>query len=106
MVLRIAGINFVSSKWSDIVDWLLPMARKHNVKIIVGRLVIASSSYFIWQERNNRVHGKGSRRPEELSKIVANHVRLKLASIKFKKNVRVEQMRRTWRLPSLLSEVG
>ena len=47
-VLNKAEISFVSSKWSDIVDWLLPIAHRNNVTIIVGRLIVAASSYFIW----------------------------------------------------------
>ena len=56
---------------------------------------MAASSYFVWQERNNRVHGKGDRTPEQVAKIVVDMVRLKLASIRLKKKPRVDKMRST-----------
>ncbi|GKC07572.1 reverse transcriptase zinc-binding domain-containing protein [Tanacetum coccineum] len=71
-------------RWSDIVNWLIPISSKNNVDSIGGRLIVAASSYFIWQERNNRIHGKCDRRPEQVTQIVVDIVRLKLASIHFK----------------------
>ncbi|GKC71027.1 hypothetical protein Tco_1116910 [Tanacetum coccineum] len=90
--------------WSDVVDWLLPIAKRNNVISIFGRMIVAAMSYFVWQERNNRVHRNGERKPEQLSKIVVDMVRLKLALIRFKKKVRIEQMRRTWKISSIISD--
>ncbi|GJS39442.1 reverse transcriptase domain, reverse transcriptase zinc-binding domain protein [Tanacetum coccineum] len=56
---------------------------QNNVDSIVGRLIVAASSYFIWQERNNRIHGKGDRRPELVTQIMVYIRRLKLASFHF-----------------------
>lgn len=103
-VLQVAEIQFVSSKWDDIMAWLLPISDQDNVLIIVAHLVLAAVSYFVWQERNNRVHGKSERNPEQLSKVIVEMVRLKLASIQFKKNALVENMRKTWRIASIQME--
>ncbi|GJT57204.1 hypothetical protein Tco_0992258 [Tanacetum coccineum] len=43
-VLNTANINFASSKWSDIVDWLLPIPNRNNVTSIVGRLIVDATS--------------------------------------------------------------
>ena len=67
---------------------------------------MAASSYFVWQEQNNRFHGKGERQLDEVAKIIVDMVRLKLASIRFKKSTRVEQMRRTWKIANVQMEVG
>ncbi|GJZ35099.1 hypothetical protein Tco_0580916 [Tanacetum coccineum] len=98
--------SFASSKWSDIVNWLIPIASKNNVDSIVGRLIVATSSYFVWQERNNRIHEKGDRRPEQVTRIVVDIVRLRLASIRFKKKARVDRMRSTWKFSNILSDGG
>ena len=94
-MVHMADINFSSSKWVDIVAWLQPIAKQNTITSIVGRLIVAASSYSVWQERNNRVHGKGDRTPEQVAKIVVDMVRLKLASIRFKKKHRVDKMRST-----------
>ena len=101
-VLQVAEIQFASEKWSDIMAWLLPISNQNNVDTIVARLILAVTSYFVWQERNYRVHGKGERNPELLSKVIVDMVRLKLASIQFKKKARVDKMRKTWRISSIL----
>ncbi|GJR49738.1 sodium/hydrogen exchanger 6 [Tanacetum coccineum] len=105
-VLSTADVRFSSSRWSDIMNWLIPIASKNNVDSIVGRLIVAASSYFVWQERNNRIHGKGDRRPEQVTKIVVDIVRLKLASIRFKKKARVDRMHSTWKISNILSDGG
>ncbi|GJW84627.1 hypothetical protein Tco_0157772 [Tanacetum coccineum] len=92
---------FASLKWCEIMDWLLPISKQSNVLSIVGCLLVATVSYFIWQERNNRVHSKGERKHGELAKIIMDVTRLTLASIKFKKKARVKKRAlngrlRTW----------
>ncbi|GJZ32205.1 DUF4219 domain-containing protein [Tanacetum coccineum] len=81
-VLNRAEIQFASDKWSDIMAWLLPISKRNYVEIIVVRLILVAVSYFIWQERNNRVHGKDERNPDQLSKITADTIRLKLVGIR------------------------
>ncbi|GJV49884.1 hypothetical protein Tco_1440096 [Tanacetum coccineum] len=39
-VLNTTNINFASSKWSDIVDWLLPFTNGNNVTSIGDRLTV------------------------------------------------------------------
>ncbi|GJS40164.1 hypothetical protein Tco_0565207 [Tanacetum coccineum] len=97
-VLNVAGISGVSSQWDDIMLWLLPISKSNTVISIVGRLIVAATSYFLWRERNDRIHGKGDKKVEQVSKYVESSVRLKLASIKFKKNARVRKLMETWKL--------
>ncbi|GJW91938.1 hypothetical protein Tco_0169491 [Tanacetum coccineum] len=66
------NIGLSLSKWNDIVRWLLPLAKQNNVTIIVARLILATSSYFVWQERNNRVYGTRLRTPDQFSKCIVD----------------------------------
>nr|GEW82600.1 RNA-directed DNA polymerase, eukaryota, reverse transcriptase zinc-binding domain protein [Tanacetum cinerariifolium] len=72
------------------MGWILPIARKKNVICIVGRLIISASSYYIWQERNNRLHVNGSRSVDPLTSVILDIVRLKLSAIKFKRKARTK----------------
>ena len=101
-----AGISFVSSKWSDIVNWLLPIANQNKVETIVGRLIVAAPAYYVRQERNYRDHGKSERQPDQVAKTVVDIVQLKLASIRFKRSTRVEHMRRNWKISCVQSDGG
>ena len=46
-VLSMADMSFISTKWSDIMAWILPIAKQNKVTTIVGRLIMAASSYFV-----------------------------------------------------------
>ncbi|GJR97507.1 putative reverse transcriptase domain, reverse transcriptase zinc-binding domain protein [Tanacetum coccineum] len=70
----------------------------NNVTCIVGRLIVAAMSYYVWQERNHRVHGKNARTQEDLTNIIVDVIRSKLASISFKKKMLVDNMKRIWKL--------
>ncbi|GKD52592.1 hypothetical protein Tco_1281568, partial [Tanacetum coccineum] len=92
--------NIIRERGEEI-EWfrmMIPRSPRNNVTCIVGRLVLATSSYFVWQERNNRIHGKCERNPENVTSIVIDMVKLKLASIRFKKNARVDRMKSIWKL--------
>ncbi|GJU86525.1 reverse transcriptase domain-containing protein [Tanacetum coccineum] len=57
-------------------------------------------------ERNTRVHGEVERKVEQLVNTIVDVVCLKLASIHFKKRVRVEKMRSTWKISDIPTDVG
>ncbi|GJY88214.1 hypothetical protein Tco_0502842 [Tanacetum coccineum] len=105
-VLQVADIQFNSSRLSDILAWLLPISKQNNVLSIMSRMVLAAVSYFIWQERNNRIHGKGERNHELLVNNIVDVIRLKLASLRFKKKASVDKMRSTWKIANIISDGG
>ncbi|GJW39041.1 hypothetical protein Tco_0064886 [Tanacetum coccineum] len=98
IVTTYAELPIISPLWMDIISWLMPLSLKDSVTSIVGRLIVASSANFIWQERNNRVHAKPSRNEHQVAKIVVETVRSKLASISFKNKLQVMQMKATWKI--------
>ena len=59
---------------------------------------MVGTSYYVWQERNNRIHGKGERKTEQVMSIIVDMIMLKLASIRFKQNVHVDRLKATWKL--------
>ncbi|GJZ26001.1 putative RNA-directed DNA polymerase [Tanacetum coccineum] len=84
----------------EITGWFQTMAHKRTVHVIVGKLIFAAASYFIWCERNNRLF-KGTRRsPEEIRDLIIVTVRLKLVSFRFKNTSRVTRLLALWKMPS------
>ncbi|GJT02058.1 hypothetical protein Tco_0823227 [Tanacetum coccineum] len=88
--------------WDDIIAWIVSISKFKTVSSVVGSLVLAASSYYVWQERSNRLFSKGERRVEELRDIITDVVRLKLASLRFKSTARVERLITFWKLPSFV----
>ncbi|GJX10912.1 retrovirus-related pol polyprotein from transposon TNT 1-94 [Tanacetum coccineum] len=66
----------------DILSHLQPMANKRTSTSVIGRILLAATSYFLWIERNNRLFKNSRRSSEELRGIVMVTVRLKLLSMR------------------------
>ncbi|GJT03431.1 retrovirus-related pol polyprotein from transposon TNT 1-94 [Tanacetum coccineum] len=66
----------------DILSHLQPMANKRTSTSVIGRILLAATSYFLWIERNNRLFKNSRRTSEELRGIVMVTVRLKLLSMR------------------------
>ncbi|GJZ97284.1 reverse transcriptase domain, reverse transcriptase zinc-binding domain protein [Tanacetum coccineum] len=50
-----AGLSKMSSSLYATIDDMIPMSKRRSARSIIARLVLAASSYFIWQERNFRL---------------------------------------------------
>ncbi|GJV93567.1 protein LAZ1 [Tanacetum coccineum] len=59
----------------DIVAHFQPMAHRRNVISIIGRLLVAAASYFIWVERNNRLFKNVRRSSDEIRDTIMITVR-------------------------------
>ncbi|GJT08122.1 putative ribonuclease H-like domain-containing protein [Tanacetum coccineum] len=105
-VLRVPEFLDIPPIWTDIMAWIVPLAETNNVTCIVGSLIVVAMSYYVWQERNHRVHGKNTRTREDLTNIIVDVIRSKLASISFKKKMLVDNMKRIWKLPWLEQNVN
>nr|GEZ11693.1 hypothetical protein [Tanacetum cinerariifolium] len=66
LVRVLAGMESVPPRLEDIVNWLRPMVAKRTFKSVVGKLLFASTTYFVRCERNNRLFKNIRRSPEEL----------------------------------------
>nr|GEV51275.1 hypothetical protein [Tanacetum cinerariifolium] len=66
---------------------------------VVAKLVVAATTYYVWQERNWRLFKKGKRSPDQIVECIKSSVRLKLLSCKLKKSKNGERLARLWDLP-------
>lgn len=99
MVVQKANIHNAPTKLNDIVSWLVPSSNRNSFTSVVSRLVFAASTYFLWQERNNRIHSKDAWMEQKLSDIIIQMVRLKITSLHLKKTSGVMKALGHWRIP-------
>ncbi|XP_022003192.1 uncharacterized protein LOC110900615 [Helianthus annuus] len=88
----------VSSKWQEIVDWLLARARSKSARNYIAKILVAAAVYFIWQERNARTFKNQLRPPEKLSEIILNTVRYKLMGAKLRDTSNVRRLLEEWEI--------
>ncbi|GKA80352.1 hypothetical protein Tco_0786948 [Tanacetum coccineum] len=62
LATQMADLPSIPPIWDDIIAWIVPISKSKTVLSVVGHLVHAAASYYVWQERNNRLFGKGERR--------------------------------------------
>ncbi|XP_035838846.1 uncharacterized protein LOC118486474 [Helianthus annuus] len=68
----------VNNTWSSVMDWMENIASSRQLDRIVCKILLGATTYFIWQERNNRLFSNLQRSPAILSQVIINTVRLKI----------------------------
>ncbi|GJS37921.1 actin-related protein 9 [Tanacetum coccineum] len=86
--IHLAGMEHISPIMDDIVAYLIPMAHKRNVLSVIGKLIVAACTYFIWRKRNTRLFKNIKIPPEDVSDAIMVTVRLKLLTLRFKNKER------------------
>ncbi|GJS35334.1 hypothetical protein Tco_0533716 [Tanacetum coccineum] len=98
-IRHLANMEAVNPSLQDIITHLQPIARQRTASSIVGKLLLAASSYYIWIECNNRLFKNAKRSPEELRDSIMVTVRLKLMTFRFKNTANVTRMLDRWKMP-------
>nr|GEW65622.1 hypothetical protein [Tanacetum cinerariifolium] len=91
-------MNGIGPLWDDIADWIKSLSSKGSVVSIVATLVLAATTYYIWQERNLRLFKNQSRSIAQVCDIIVYNVRLKMLTYRFKKSKKVEQFLEKWNI--------
>ncbi|GJS68940.1 hypothetical protein Tco_0683505 [Tanacetum coccineum] len=77
----------------------MPIVKRKSFKSCVGKLCLAASAYYIWNERNSRLFKKSKRSVLEVVDCIMSSVRLKLLTCRFKKSKDAVMFSRVWELP-------
>lgn len=77
-----ADMSRVPNVWDSIVTFLQPLARRNLLSNIIGKLILGAAYYFIWQERNLRIHKKGIRSEDQLFNQIFDMVKQKILTFR------------------------
>nr|GEU60639.1 hypothetical protein [Tanacetum cinerariifolium] len=95
-----AGIPNSSYSIDSIMNDIIPFVKRKTTKSTIAKLAVAATSYFIWQERNNRMFKKSKRSLNQVADCIINSVRLKLKSCRWKKSKDALDFAKLWNLGS------
>ncbi|GKB10952.1 hypothetical protein Tco_0844875 [Tanacetum coccineum] len=98
----LAGLDRVSHDIYAIIAYFDVNARRRSSHIVIAKLVVAASAYFIWQERNWRLFKKTKRTVNQVIECIYSAVRLKLLSCFFKRSKEGVHYARMWKLPETI----
>ncbi|GKB96125.1 hypothetical protein Tco_0982262, partial [Tanacetum coccineum] len=82
----------------EIVDIISNGRNKNSIGMVVNKLMLVATVYFLWQERNQRIFRNESRTEEIVCKIIIEQVRNKRLSLKIKKSSNVIKEAKKWNM--------
>ncbi|KAK9053715.1 hypothetical protein SSX86_024789 [Deinandra increscens subsp. villosa] len=95
MVRSRTNLRELPASWMDISLFLMGKPIK-SVAVVIDKLVVHVSAYFIWQERNNRIFNDHARPPDLLVKKICEVVRNRLISLKLKITSKNQHVLDSW----------
>ncbi|GJT37340.1 homeodomain-like protein [Tanacetum coccineum] len=98
-IQSLACMETMSPIFHDIITYLQPMAHRRTTNSIIGRILVAAASYFIWVEHYNRLFKNVRRSPKEIRDIIIVTTRLKLLTFRFKNTTMVNKLLARWKMP-------
>ncbi|GKF33031.1 hypothetical protein Tco_0106231, partial [Tanacetum coccineum] len=105
-VRKLIGMQSVAPVMDDILAWLIPISKLRSIRSMLPKLVLAASTYFIWQELNSWIFKMQKRSKEQVIEVSISTVWLKLPTFRFKKSRRMDSMLENWHLPRFLVHDG
>ncbi|GJS81519.1 hypothetical protein Tco_0748060 [Tanacetum coccineum] len=99
---KLAGLDRVVHDVYAIIHYIGPKAKRRSSHIVIAKLVVVASAYFIWQERNWRLFKKTKRTVNQVIECIKSAVRLKLLSCSFKRSSEGVRYARMWDLPDTI----
>ncbi|GJS68244.1 putative RNA-directed DNA polymerase [Tanacetum coccineum] len=82
-----------------IIDHFGDSAKRKSSRVVIAKLVVAASAYFIWQKRNWRLFKGTKRSVQQVIDCIVSAVRLKLLTCRFKRSKDGSRYARLWDLP-------
>ncbi|XP_022003143.1 uncharacterized protein LOC110900567 [Helianthus annuus] len=82
LVRNMVDMGNVTNTWSSIMQWMETNTNSRTLEHIICKIMVAASTYYIWQERNKRLFSPLQRSAEALSKTITDTVRLRIMGLK------------------------
>ncbi|PWA89421.1 reverse transcriptase domain, Reverse transcriptase zinc-binding domain protein [Artemisia annua] len=76
----------LSNEWEEIVRSMVTFPCTTNIDSTLRRLTLATTAYFVWRERNNRLFKSEEKTAEVLLNNIKKNIRLQLMNLKVKRS--------------------
>ncbi|XP_022007904.1 uncharacterized protein LOC110907196 [Helianthus annuus] len=96
LVRKMVDMGSVTDTWVSILQWMELNANSKTMDHIICIILVAPSTYFIWQERNSRLFSQAQRSASVLAKVIIDTVRLRIMRFKFGKDPKQKKILDRW----------
>ncbi|KAJ0453055.1 putative RNA-directed DNA polymerase [Helianthus annuus] len=97
-VRKMVNMENVNNTWSSVMQWMVQNATSRTIDRIIGKILIAATTYYVWQERNSRLFSSVQRTPDMLSHVIISTVRLKIMGFKLGSDRKHRKVLDTWQI--------
>nr|GEX94955.1 hypothetical protein [Tanacetum cinerariifolium] len=97
---KMAGCTSLHLNVYDMLRSIIPSAKRRTSDSIIIKLVMPASTYFLWQERNERLFNNNKRTVAQVIECITASIRLKLISCCFNRSNRGLALLRRWKIGS------
>lgn len=91
-----ARITENANTWDGIVNYLAGNKQHNHIWIVIMKLCLVATVYFLWQERNSRIFKSEEREKNVVIKLICDEVRARLMTLKTKKSRAVMEAEQNW----------
>nr|GEX36207.1 retrovirus-related Pol polyprotein from transposon TNT 1-94 [Tanacetum cinerariifolium] len=98
----LAGLPNSSDSIDAIINDIKPFVTRRTSRSLIAKLVVAATTYFIWQERNGCLFKNSKRSVSQVIECIMNSVRLKLMSCRLKMTRSALDMAKDWNISESL----
>ncbi|XP_022014974.1 uncharacterized protein LOC110914493 [Helianthus annuus] len=105
LVRNMVDMVGVTDTWNSVMQWMELNANNRTLDHIVCNILVAASTYFIWQERNNRLSSQDQRNASVLSKVIIDTVRLRIMGFKIGRDPKHKKILDRWLISKQSMEI-
>ncbi|GKE85107.1 hypothetical protein Tco_1558849, partial [Tanacetum coccineum] len=91
-------------EWEDIIGKVQAMHCKNNIKSILSKIGLAACVYTIWRERNLRTFQNEKRNEVDVTKVIIEEIKWKLANLTVKKTNSVTKIYEGWEISPIYNK--
>ena len=85
-VLQMYGLNKGILPWNEELNWAIQNFKGKSLISVILRLAWKASIYYIWRERNGRMHNKMVETPRQIVRHIQSDIKLRATGLKSIKN--------------------
>ncbi|XP_022039947.1 uncharacterized protein LOC118486663 [Helianthus annuus] len=97
-VKMLVQLRSVDNTWESLLGWVDQHSSSKKADYVICKLLIAASSYYIWQERNNRMFKNHKRTVAQVIVVIKNSVRLRLMGFRFRVDSTKKRIFKLWKI--------
>nr|GEZ49568.1 reverse transcriptase domain, reverse transcriptase zinc-binding domain protein [Tanacetum cinerariifolium] len=93
-------MSSVPPRLMDVLEFLIP-SKGSSVSNVISQIVLAATTYCLWNERNSRLFKKEKSTANQIVQLITSLVRMKLVTFEFRKMFTGSRlMFDQWKIPS------